>query len=74
MTITPKYVLVLEVGFWMSVCLLLSACGLESGGWCGYDQYGLLRLTWMMPQIVSYIDNYSKYTFNIHVSYLIVFD
>ena len=25
-------------------------------------------------QIVSYIDSYSKYTFNIHVSYLIVFD
>ena len=56
MTITPKYFLVLEVGFWMSVCLLLAACGLESSGWCGHDQYGLFRLTWMMLQIVSYID------------------
>ena len=41
----PKYFVVLGVGFWISVCLLLAACGLESGGWCGYDRYGLFRLT-----------------------------
>ena len=69
MTIIPKYFLVLEVGFWLPVCLLLAACGLGSGGWCGCSRYGLFRFTWMMLQIVSYIDYYSVYTFNIHAPY-----
>ena len=73
MTICPKYFLVLEVGFLLPVCLLLAACGLGSGGWCGCGRYELFRLTWMMLQIVSYIDYYYVYTFNIHVPYLIVF-
>ena len=38
-------------------CLSVAGClGLGSGGWCGYGRYGLFRLTWMMLQIVSYID------------------
>ena len=74
MTITHKYFLDLEVGFWLPVCLLLAACGLGSGSWCGYGRYELFRLTWMMLQIVSYIDYYCVYTFNIQVPYLIVFD
>ena len=46
-------------------CLLLAACGLGSGGWCRYGWYWLFRLTWVMLQIVSYIDYYSVYTFYI---------
>ena len=42
------------------------------GGWCRCGRYGLFSLTWMMLQIVSYIDYYSVYPFNIHVPYLIV--
>ena len=61
MTITPKYFLVLEVEFWLPVCLLLAACGLGSGGWCGCGLYRFFRLAWMMLKIVSYIDYYSVY-------------
>ena len=72
MTITPKYFLVLEEGFWLHACLLLVAYGLGSGGWCGYSRYDIFRLTRMMLQIVSYIDNYSVFTFNIHVPLIVI--
>ena len=46
-------------------CLSAAGClWAGSGGWCGCRWHELLKLTWMMLQIVSYINYYSVYTSN----------